>query len=133
MPPLSRNLVRLALCYLVAGIVLGALLLAEKGLAFAPRLWALLPIHIEFLFFGWMVQLVFGVASWILPRTAAHTRPRALILAALLLNAGIALVCAGALWPGGSMAPGRGLEIGAVAAFAFHLWPRVRPFVRHVH
>jgi len=133
MPPLSQKLIRIALCYLVAGIVLGAALLAEKGLGGTLRLWALLPIHIEFLFFGWMVHLVFGVASWILPRTAAHARPRALMLAALLLNAGIVLVCAGALMPGFSMAPGRGLEIGAVAAFAFHLWPRVRPFMRHVH
>jgi heme/copper-type cytochrome/quinol oxidase subunit 1 len=33
-----------------------------------PFLWRLLPVHIEFLLFGWIVQLVLGVASWIFPR-----------------------------------------------------------------
>ena len=91
MPRLSVWFIRLALAYLATGFTFGALLLANKGLAFAPLLWRLRPTHIELLLVGWMVQLAMGVAFWILPRFQASrgdVRPAWPGLA--LINLGIA-------------------------------------------
>src|SRR6266508_2728025 len=68
MPRLSVYFVRASLIYLLAGFTIGALLLANKGLLISAAIWSLLPLHIEFAFVGWMIQLAMGVAFWILPR-----------------------------------------------------------------
>lgn len=68
MPRLSRFFIRTALVYLFLGLTFGALILANKGILFAPLFWALLSTHIELMFIGWMTQLALGVAFWILPR-----------------------------------------------------------------
>ena len=71
MPRLSRFFIRASLVYLFLGFTFGALILANKGILFAPLVWALLPAHIELMFLGWMTQLALGVAFWILPRLAS--------------------------------------------------------------
>jgi hypothetical protein len=131
MPRLSVWFVRCSLVYLLLGFTIGGLLLANKGLLFAPWLWSLLPAHIEFLLLGWMAQLAMGVAFWILPRFGSG-RPRgreALIYAALgTLNLGIWMV---ALQP--YLAPvwltvgGRVLEALAALLFLFGSWRRIKP------
>ena len=132
MPRLSAWFVRAALVYFVLGFTFGGLLLANKGVPLHPLTWRLLPAHIEFLLLGWTVQLAFGVAFWILPRwntKRGDMRPAWGTLP--LLNAGVWLVVlAGWLnWPAWSMVMGRVLEAAAVAAFAWHAWPRVKPWV----
>lgn len=130
MPPLSRLAIRLSFIYLLLGVSYGALMLANKGVPFLPALWQGLPAHIEFLFLGWVVQLVMGTAFWILPRTWTPPRrgdERPAAVALVLLNAGIWLVIAGAAlvhepW---LTAAGRALETAAVVAFAVHAWPRI--------
>lgn len=132
MPRLSVWFVRTALIYLVFGFTWGALLLANKGMPLHPLMWRLLPVHIEFLLFGWTVQLAFGVAFWILPRWQTQRgNVRPVVAAYLLLNAGIWLVVAAGWlnWPAWSQLAGRLLEAGAVAAFVWHAWPRVKPWV----
>ncbi len=130
MPRLSRWFVRAALLYLVAGSTLGAALLARKGLPLPPGLRAWLPTHVEFLLVGWVLQLAFGVAYWILPRMPGGFRPRpwAAWMAFVLLNGGIGLAGLGPVAgaPGWVPATGRLLEALAALAFAVHLWPRVR-------
>jgi hypothetical protein len=69
-PKLTVLFVRTALCYLTVGFSLGALLLANRGVALGAPIGRLLPLHIEFLLIGWMVQLALGVAFWILPASA---------------------------------------------------------------
>lgn len=130
MPRLSILYIRASLLYFVAGFTLGAILLWNKGLPLHPLAWRLLPAHIEFLFMGWTVQLILGVAFWILPRfqtQRGNIRPA--WLAFWLLNAGIWLVClapvAGA--PAVALTLGRLAEAGAAAAFAVHAWPRIKP------
>lgn len=127
MPRVSAWFVRAALCHLVFGFTVGALLLADKGVPFAPALWTLRPAHVEVLLMGWMVQLVMGVAVWILPRFAVRRAPqRSAVtawLAFALLNAGVVCVALG----GGWAAAGRLAEIGAAASFVAHLWSRVSP------
>lgn len=72
MPRLSRFFIRASLLYLVLGFTFGALILANKGILFAPLIWVLLPAHIEFVILGWLTQLALGVSFWILPRLGSQ-------------------------------------------------------------
>lgn len=125
MPAWSVRLQRTALLHLVAGFGVGALLLASRGLGVAVP-WSLwLPVHVEFLLIGWMLQFTMGVAYWMLPKHAdgpERGRDGPIQAAWLLLNTGVWLVILG------QGAAGRLLELGAVAAFALNAWPRVKPF-----
>lgn len=139
MPELSVWMVRAALLHLAVGFSLGGLMLFNKGIPIETRLWALLPLHMEMLLVGWLVQLAMGVAYWVLPRfhkyvarQETYDDPRGIIWLAwaafALLNAGVLLVGL-ALWIGGSGAriAGRLAEGGAALAFALHAWPRIKP------
>lgn len=130
MPRLSQWIIRAALIYLLSGITIGTLLLAHKGVPFLPMLWAWLPVHIEFLLMGWIVQLTLGVAFWILPRYWQQPRrpnERYAQIAFILLNLGIWLVVAGTTFRAGAwvLVAGRLAELGAVLFFAAHAWGRV--------
>lgn len=133
MPRLSVWVIRTALLYLGAGFTLGALMLSNKGLAYEPMLWRLLPLHIECLIFGWMVQLALGVAFWIMPRFTGESKrgdERFAWAGYALLNAGILAVCLGQ-WlgaQGGMLFLGRLAEFAAALLFAASLWPRVKGF-----
>ncbi len=129
MPRLSVWFVRASLMYLAVGFVLGALMLAEKGIPFYAGIWSILPVHIEFLLMGWLVQLAMGVAFWILPRFGAGP-PRGderLILAAwIFLNLGIVLSTL-QLWRPAFLAAGRMIELIGVAVYVVGVWRRVKP------
>ena len=132
MPVLSRWFIRASLIYLGSGLTLGGLLLANKGLGFYPPIWRWLPAHIEFLFLGWMVQVVLGVAYWILPRRAgraSHGNERLALLAFVLINLGIWLVVAQSIFllPGLSFA-GRILESLGAVLFLVAVWQRIKSF-----
>jgi hypothetical protein len=101
----------------------------------------LLPAHIEFLLFGWTVQLILGVGFWILPRFSPGEgrKPRRgreglAWLAFFLLNLGALLaglgplagVLGGAGFSSTLSIAGRAAEAGAALAFAVHAWPRVK-------
>ena len=130
MPLLSRWFIRAALLYLAVGVTVGSLLLGHKGLPFYPWLWRLLPLHVEFLLFGWTVQLVMGVAFWIFPRFW-RSRGNALPawIAFGLLNvgvwlAGLAPILGGSAW---WLLWGRLAETAAAFAFGLHIWSRIKP------
>ena len=130
MPRVSAWFVRASLCHLVAGFLIGALLLAGKGITLGFDAWALRalrPVHIEMLLVGWMIQLVMGVAIWIFPRFVLRRAPqRSAVtawLALALLNWGVLLVSLG----GSFLAAGRLFEIAAAASFGVHLWGRLSP------
>lgn len=132
MPRLSALLIRTALVYFGIGFTLGMLMLFNKGVPFETSMWRLLPMHIEFLLFGWTVQFIFGVGFWILPRFD-NERPREwLVWAAFaLLNLGVLGVGVGS-WLAASpliIVIGRGLELIAVIAFVIHAYPRVKPLM----
>ncbi len=130
MPRLSVWFIRAALIYLAVGITMGGLILAHKGIPLHPLLWRLLPTHIEFLLFGWIVQLVMGVGFWIFPRffrSRGNQKPAWVAFG--LLNLGILLTAFG-LWL--SYSPllsffGRVAQTGAAVAFVAHAWPRIKP------
>lgn len=132
MPRLSVWAIRASMLYLAAGFTLGGLMLFNKGVPLHPALWSLLPAHVEFLLFGWTLQLALGVAFWILPRFAQEPKRgnESLVWIALgLLNAGVWLVGLGPLLRLSASLTliGRLAQVGAAAAFALHAWPRIKP------
>lgn len=129
MAPLSIRALRLAILHLVVGLSAGALLLTHKGVTVLPlaglRSTELLRIHHHTLLFGWTVQLVMGVAYWILPTFGARTergRDRAMLLAIVALNLGVVLAGAGLRLTGWA------LQALAALSFGVHAWPRVKAF-----
>jgi hypothetical protein len=130
MPRLSVYFIRASLIYLLVGFAFGGLLLANKGIMISPAIWALLPIHIEFAFVGWMIQLAMGVAFWILPRFprgSPRGDERLSWLALILVNLGIFLVMLqgpGLQW---LSVAGRAIETMAVILFVIGNWKRIKP------
>ena len=130
MPQLSQWAIRTSFIYLLLGFTIGALLLTHKGVPLHPALWSWLPVHIELLFMGWIVQFTMGVGFWILPRFwVKPRRPRVILakIAFILLNLGIWLVIASTAFPAGGwlLLAGRSIEAGAVFFFALHAWARI--------
>ena len=133
MPRLSVFFIRTALLYLVAGFTIGGAILAQKGGAFSPSAWQLLPAHIEILFFGWTVQLIMGTAFWILPRfskSPPRGNPQVAWLSYALLNAGVLVAVFSPLFqePAWALLAGRLLEGMGLTAFISNAWPRVKAF-----
>lgn len=134
MPRYSVWAIRASLVYVAAGFTLGALLLFNKGIPWFPFIWRLLPAHIETLLLGWVVQLVLGMAFWILPRFGTGARRgnvKAAWAAFVLLNLGIWLAGLGPLFPQPVLVTwipfiGRLAECAAALAFALHAWPRIK-------
>jgi hypothetical protein len=130
MPKQSVYFIRAALLYLGVGMTMGALMLANKGVSFAPVVWRLLAPHIEIVLIGWTVQFVMGVALWILPRLTRDPKygNTAYGWAAFaLLNAGVLAFCL-ALWFGAGWLAlfGSCAELGAGCLFIVQVYPRVR-------
>lgn len=131
MPRLTVWLIRTALGYLATGFTFGALLLANKGVLIDPLIWKLLPAHIEAVLIGWTLQLVLGVAFWILPRQVSgppRGNERLVWAAYCLLNLGVVTAMAGQVWdwPGIWLVTSRCAELGAVVLFVSQAWPRVK-------
>lgn len=129
---LSVWVVRTALVYLGAGLLIGALMLMQKGVPIEGSLLRLLPLHIEVVLIGWTLQLGMGIAFWILPRFSREPRYGRQAfgwLAYGLLNIGVLSVGVGQ-WlaaPPIIMFVGRVAEVLAVVSFAAHAWPRIKP------
>lgn len=133
MPLLSVWFVRTALLYFISGFSLGALMLIHKGVPLSPEIWRLLPLHIEVIFVGWMLNLVFGVAYWMLPRHGIEpVRGRLWLMRMvfLSLNTGVLTVCLSEIffYHTAFLLIGRFLEAGSAVGFAIHAWPRIYPF-----
>jgi uncharacterized membrane protein YidH (DUF202 family) len=134
MPGLSVWFIRTALVNLALGFTLGAVILFNKALPVMPEAWNLLPMHIEFLLLGFILQLTMGVAYWIFPRLQTFTDrgdEKKALAAFLFLNAGI-VICSLSPW----IQPllllfGRLCQAAAVALFILNLWPRVYPFGKY--
>ncbi len=132
MPRLSRWFIKASLVYLALGFTLGAIMLAGEGFDLNPSIRRVLPVHMEMLLVGWLVQLALGVAFWILPRFlwgAPRGNEMLTWLAFWLFNLGIAGVTADTLFgvPGLTFI-GRVAETGGVLAFVIGTWRRIRPF-----
>ena len=133
MPRLTVWMVRAALLHMGIGFFIGALLLWNKGIPFAPVLWRLRDAHIELLIFGWTIQLAMGVGFWIIPRfSTGHRYGKEVYgwISLVLLNTGVVIVAL-ALWSGKAPAFalfGRILVFAAVISYVRLMWTRVKPF-----
>ena len=137
MPPLSRWYIKLALLYLVAALLLGALQ-AAQGVLHLPTVFAVTgPAYVHLLVVGWITQMIFGVAYWMFPKYAPDT-PRGnntlAVATFALLNLGLVLRVVfepGRAWRP-DVFPGWPLVVAAVAqcvagvGFAANTWPRVK-------
>lgn len=129
MPRQTVWFIRASLIYLLVGFTFGALILAQKGVPYDAAIWALLPIHMEFLLAGWLLQLVLGMAFWIFPRFgvgAARGRESLIWLSFVLLNLGILLV-ASQLWLPVALLIGRLAEAAGILLYIAGSWARVKP------
>lgn len=139
MPQLSTSFIRAALIHLVVGVLFGGLILSAKGLPISLGWsWLLLAAHVQLMLGGWMIQLALGVAYWILPRrdgSGDRGRPAGAWLCFALLNAGVigaALLLTlrtwfDSAWLDGLLVLAVLAQLLALAAFAWHAWPRVAP------
>ena len=132
MPLLSVFFIRASLIYLTLGFTFGGLMLVNKGTGSFTLVWSLLGSHIELLFFGWIVQLMLGVAFWILPRFSQSPRrgkENLAWLSFLILNAGIWMDVLSPLFHELPWLPtiGQILQVSAAVLFAMHVWPRIKP------
>ncbi len=130
MPRLSGWFIRASLVYLVLGFSLGSLMLINEGLTILPSVSRFLPIHMEFLIIGWLIQLAMGVAYWILPRnpTGLPRGNEALAWSSLaFLNVGILISALyGVLNFSWLELVGRVLETLGILLFLLGAWRRVR-------
>src|SRR5512140_2622964 len=129
MPRQSVWFVRSSLIYLLAGFTIGAMILAQKGRPYDAQVWRLLPVHMEFLLAGWLLQLVLGMAFWIFPRfgVGAVRGREALISASFgLLNLGLLLVVL-QLWLPAALLLGRLAETSGILLYIAGSWGRVKP------
>jgi hypothetical protein len=133
-------MVRTSFAWLVAGVLLGGLMLTDRVVPGEWRLWGG-PTHSHLLFVGWFVQFVVGIAYWLLPRRRSPDRPLgyregAALLAAGALNVGLLLRVAAEPaerigrdggWTQAVLALSAVLQVAAVVVFVAQLWPRVGP------
>ncbi len=138
MDRLSVVMVKSSLCWLLAGFVIGGLMLVDRAIPGDWRLW-MLPSHGHMLFVGWFVQFALGIAYWLLPRKRSPDLPlgyneRIGIVAAIALNAGLIfrVLCEPFERTGhASNLTLTGLSISAVlqvlagALFVSQVWPRI--------
>lgn len=90
MPTLTRWFLKAALLYLILALCAG-LVLSIPDQTLIPGLF---PVYIHTLAFGWLTQLIFGVALWMFPKySSAEPRGHEWLGWAtfILLNAGLLL------------------------------------------
>lgn len=124
MPAPSAWMVRLSFLYLAAGFVVGAIMLSGLTLDASLRF-----VHTDWMLVGFMLQLAFGVASWILPRSPTRKSGVPVWIVLSLTNLGVLTATLGALLGRGTLlGMGRIVALLGAAVFAFYIWPRVRSF-----
>lgn len=132
MPTITRWLVKTSLVMLVAGLAVGFYLhLHQVSTA------GLFPLYLHLLTFGWLTQLVIGIALWMLPKyTLEQPRGNERLnwLIYLCLNSGLVLRALFEPLPMSVLAPWRGIGLVAAAVlqwmagllFILQAWPRVK-------
>jgi len=141
MPRLTRYFIKTALIYLVASLLIGALVLARAAFdlpsELAAALAALTPVYFHLFMVGWVMQLIFGMLFWMLPRQSKE-RPRGneslAWIAFVTINVGLLMRAIGEplvtlqpdLGAGWLLALSAVLQLIGGWAFIGNAWPRVR-------
>lgn len=141
MPRLTRYFIKTALIYLVASLLIGALVLVRAAFdlpsELAAVLAALTPVYFHLFMVGWVTQLIFGMLFWMLPRQSKE-RPRGnerlAWIAFITINAGLIVRAIGEplvtlqpdLGAGWLLALSALLQLIGGWMFVAQAWPRVR-------
>jgi hypothetical protein len=136
MTPLVRLYVKTSFVFLLLGLVLGGYVTIQVNLLGRGVPWPLITAHVHVLLVGFLLTLVFGVATWMFPRPArddARYHPGLAWLVYWLLTASTAIRALGEV--GAAVVSSRGSPLAAlgglgqlVAAIVFvaNMWTRVR-------
>lgn len=141
MPRLTRYFIKTALIYLVASLLIGALVLVRAAFDLPPELAAALaaltPVYFHLFMVGWVTQLIFGMLFWMLPRQSKE-RPRGnerlAWIAFITINVGLIARAIGEplvtlqsdLGAGWLLALSALLQLIGGWAFVAQAWPRVK-------
>lgn len=137
MPFLTRLLIKTALVYFIAALVVSLLVAARPVLGLPSVVAGLSPVYFHLLMVGWVTQLILGVAHWMFPKfSREQPRGRDWLTWTIygLLNAGLLLrviaepartVNPAEVW-GWLLALSALLQWLAGMAFVANLWPRVK-------
>ena len=136
MTPLVRLYVKTAFAFLILGLLLGGYVTIEVNLLGRAVPWPLITAHTHLVLVGFMLMLVFGVATWMFPRPPrddARYRPWLAWLVYWLLTVSTAVRALGEL--AAALAGGRGSplaalgglgQLAAAIVFVLNMWSRVR-------
>jgi hypothetical protein len=137
MTPLIRRYVKTSFVFLLLGLALGAHATVQVNLRGGAVPWPLVTAHAHLILVGFVLMLIFGVATWMFPRPGkddARYRPWLAETVYWLLTVSTAVRTAGEL--GSAMAGARGGSVlaalgglGQVLAavlFVANMWTRVR-------
>jgi hypothetical protein len=137
MPTLSRWFIKIGMLYFVAGLLMGALLMAQPVMGWSSSLQALRPVYLHLLFIGWVTQIIMGVGYWMFPKQSQENprgSERLGWAVLILLNVGMILRAIGE--PAMILAPQAGLGWMLATAslclllagwgFIFNTWRRIK-------
>jgi heme/copper-type cytochrome/quinol oxidase subunit 1 len=128
--------VKTSFVFLLLGLLLGGYITVQINLWGRAVAWPLMTAHVHLVLVGFMLTLVFGVATWMFPRPArddARYHPGLAWLVYWLLTASTVVRALGELTAavtgirGSPLAAVGGLgQLAAAAVFVANMWSRVR-------
>ena len=136
MPTLVRRYIKTSFVFLLLGILLGGYVTVEVNVLGRSVPWPLITAHVHLLLVGFMLMMVFGVATWMFPRPAKEDpryRPGLASLVYWLLTASTVVRVLGEVGAASMqlrtspLAAVGGLgQVAAVIVFIANMWWRVR-------
>lgn len=137
MTPVVRRYVKTSFVFLLLGMLLGGYLTVEVNVRGRGVPWPLVTAHVHLLLVGFVLMLVFGVATWMFPRPARDDpryRPWMAELIYWLLTVSTAVRALGELGSAAASVRGGSLlaalgglgQVAAAVAFVVNMWVRVR-------
>jgi heme/copper-type cytochrome/quinol oxidase subunit 1 len=136
MTPLVRLYVKTSFVFLLLGLLLGGYVAVQVNVAGRGVPWPLITAHVHLLLVGFLLMLVFGIATWMFPRPGrddARYRPRLAWVVYWLLTVSTVVRTLGEL--GAAITGSRGSVLAAVGGlgqlaativFVVNMWTRIR-------
>ncbi len=137
MTALVRRYVKTSFVFLLAGLLLGTYATVEVNVRGRAVPWPLITAHVHLVLVGFVLMLIFGVATWMFPRPARDDpryRPELaeavywlLTVATVVRTAGELAAAAAGARGGSYLAAAGGVgQLLATAVFVVNMWVRVR-------
>jgi cbb3-type cytochrome oxidase subunit 1 len=137
MTPIVRRYVKTSFVFLLLGLALGTWITVEVNLFGRGVPWPLVTAHVHLVLVGFVLMIVFGVATWMFPRPGREDRAYrpwlaevvywVLTLATVTRTLGELGSAAAGLRGGSALAALGGLgQLLAAVLFVANMWVRVR-------